>query len=173
MVVAVAGLLLSFIAGAEAAECSSTTVVLDVASTDDLQDFIDAVNCTGEGEFNVTWYGNLQVGEVIDISDQKRLTVTGSDSSVAGIDDDTDAVAVIDAGGTNGLFSLSEGSTLILNNLVLTRGDSDSGGAISASSSSAVRVVDCVFSNNTASTGGERTRNHAIYRLCTIPLVVP
>ena len=160
MVAVATGLLLYFIAGVEGVECLSNAVVIDVATADDLQNFIEAINCTGEGNFNVTWFGNVQIGVRIDISGNKRLTVTGSGSnpnSAAGIDDDIDAVAMIDAGGVNGIFSVSKRSSLNLNKLVLTGGHSLNGGAISASSLSAVRVVDCIFTNNTASTGGKRT----------------
>ncbi|CAM9295694.1 unnamed protein product, partial [Laminaria digitata] len=65
--------------------------------------------------------------------------------------------AVIDGGNSPGLFLVSNGSTLTLNDLVLEGGDAGIGGAISVADSSSLRVSNSYFTNNRASKAGGET----------------
>lgn len=152
MIVATAGLFLHFGSGAEAAACSSDTVSMDVATTSDLQSLTDAMDCTGEGYYNVTWYGKIQIDLTIEVFGQKTVTVTGYG---AAFDDIHDLGAAADAGGSARIFSVSNGSTLKLNHLALDGGDEDEGGAVAVRDHSYLHVLGCIFVNNSASAGGE------------------
>lgn len=123
---------------------------MDVGSTTDLQRMTNAINCTGEGAFDVTWNGTVPIDQRIELSDKKNLTITGSVTLVTGRPG-----AVIYARNKTGLFSVSGGSTLKLQNLVLKGGSSEEGGGVYMRSSSSVYVVGCSFIDNNASTGGE------------------
>ena len=152
------GLVISLIAGTETAPCPSGTVAINVASSADLRSFIDGVDCTGEAIFDVTWYSSLQIDESIAISDQKSVTVTGNGFPTiqAGVtDDDDDTDPVIDIGSTTGIFSVQNGSTLVLKQWMLDGGRSRDGGAVAVTSSSSLYVHDCAFTNNNATKGGE------------------
>lgn len=63
--------------------------------------------------------------------------------------------AVGDAGNGTGIFSVSNGSILRLNELVLEGGNAEYGGAVGLLSSSSLFVSSCTFANNSASQGGE------------------
>ena len=120
---------------------------MEVASAADLESMSDAINCTGEGTFDVTWIGSLQLHQSIEISDNKQLTITGSSPVPE---------TVIDGGNATNIISVSGGSTLNLVSLVLKGGNSDEGGAVAARDSSLVNVVGCSITNNNASLGGEK-----------------
>lgn len=151
-----ASLAYSLILAAEAVPCASGTVNLDVATPNDLEIFRDALACSETaGVFNVTWYGRKQMGEIIELSDMKNVTITGVAHR------GTDPAAANDAGsGTTGLFLVGGGATLSLRSLVLDGGQSEEGGAISANASAVnvVNVHDCAFTNNNASNGGDMIR---------------
>lgn len=137
---------------ADSAPCPAGAVAMDVGSTTDLQKLTTALNCSGEGAFDVTWIGRLPLRQRIDLSGNKNLTITGSSTLLTGRPG-----AEIDAGNSTGLFLVSGGSTLRLHNLVLKGGSSDDGGVVDVRASSSVHVVDCSFTNNNASTGGDTT----------------
>ena len=143
-------LLFSFLQEAESVLCPAVTISMNVATTSELQTLMTTINCTGEGAFNVTWIGSVSLSEAIKIRDEKHLTVTGSTSALTNF-----SIAAIDAGGTTGIFTVYNGSTLSLNNLVLEAGKATNGGAVDARSLSSVIVDDCVFTNNIATKGGE------------------
>ena len=139
----------SLIQAAEAAPCASGITNLDVATANDLEQFVEALACNETaGVFNVTWYGRQQVDERIDMSDMKDVTITGV--ALDGID----PAAANDAGSTTGLFVVDGGSTLSLRSLVLDGGQSQEGAAISVDAS-VVNAFDCGFTNNNASEGGD------------------
>lgn len=122
---------------------------MDVATTGDLQKFTDAINCTGPGVFSVTWYRSLLIEQTIEVSNQKNVTITGSGlQTIRGASGENNDVGT-------GIFSVSSGSSLRLNHLVLEGGSSDHGGAVVVHSSSYLHVVDCIFTNNKASRGGK------------------
>lgn len=154
----VAGLAMSFIAGAEAVPCASGTVVINVTSLADVRHLTDAMGCTGEGVFDITWYNSLEIEERIEVSDQTSVTITGFGFPTirAGLtDNDDNAGVVIDLKSTTGIFSVQNGSSLILEQLKLDGGRSKHGGAVVVTSSSSLYVYDCAFANNNATTGGE------------------
>lgn len=144
------GLFLSFTLVAGAAPCPAGTVSMEVATTAELQTMITAINCTGEGMFDVTWIGSVPLLQTIEVCGKKQLTVTGSTSTPLNLPS-----AAIDAGSTTGIFIVCNGSTLSLNNVLLEGGISSSGAAIDARVSSSVYLTDCGFTNNNATTGGE------------------
>ena len=143
-------LLFSFLQGAEPGVCPAGTISMNVASTSELQTLMTTINCTGEGVFNVTWIGRVSLVEVIEVREEKNLTVTGSTSALSDF-----SSAAIDAGGATGIFTVYSGSTLSLNSLMLEGGNVTNGAAVDARSSSSVIVDDCVFVNNIATNGGE------------------
>ena len=143
-------LLFSFLQMAEPGVCPDGTVSMKVATTSELKTLMTTIDCTGEGVFNVTWIGRVSLVEAIEIRDKKNLTVTGSTSALTNF-----SSAIIDAGGTTGIFTVYDGSTISLNSLVLEGGNEKRGAAVDARSSSSVIVDDCVFTNNIATNGGE------------------
>lgn len=157
----VAGLAIFFIPGTETASCPSDTVVaMNVTSSADVLNLTGAINCTGEGVFNVTWYNSLHIDQIIEVSHGKKVTVTGFGFPTIrpGINyDGDDTGAADDLGSTTGIFSVSNDSGLILKQLVLEGGFSEEGGAVGVTSSSSLYVYDCGFGNNNASTGGKNT----------------
>lgn len=153
-----AGWTLLFISGAETAPCPGGTVDIHVTEAGDLPRLSDVLNCTGGGVFNISWLSSLYIPQVIEVSSSKVVTVTGSGfPTISGVlNDDVDAVDVeIDSGSTSGMFSVSDGSTLSINDIVMNGGQSEEGGAIAVLSSSSLWVSGCTFKNNNASTGGE------------------
>lgn len=153
-----AGSTLAFVSGAETDPCLAGTIDINITEADDLTRLSDVLNCTGSGTFNVTWLGSLDLPQVIEVSNSKVVTVTGSGfPTIRGALNDNDYAAGVetDAGSTRGMFSVSDGSTLSLYALVLDGGQSENGGAVAVLSSSFLRVSGCTFKNNNASTGGE------------------
>lgn len=140
-----------FMSGATPAPCSSGIVSMTVTTPADLLTMISTMNCTGEGTFDVVWTGTVPLLEVVEVSQMKRLTVTGSSRAPADPSSD-----VMDAGGATGIFRVSNGSTLTLNDMVLVGGTSVEGAAIHARDYSFVRVVGCTFTKNNATNGGEK-----------------
>lgn len=145
-----AGFLAWFTAGAESAPCLATTIFMNVTTTAELQNMITTVNCTGEGMFEVSWTGSLQLGQAIELSDYKQLIITGSNPVLTVLPS-----AAVDAGSTTGIFRVSNGSTLILKHLLLEGGASEKGAAVDARSFSSVHVTGCAFTNNNSTIGGE------------------
>lgn len=141
---------------AHADSCPPGIVSVNLTSVDDVREFVDALRCTGEGVFDVTWNGRLQIDQRIEISGRKNVTVTGSHGTTS--DSTSDDHAVIDAGETTGIFLVTNMSTLALHYLHLEGGLSEyDGGAVEVKSSSSLYVFGCDFTNNTCSEGGEPT----------------
>eukprot|EP00904_Undaria_pinnatifida_P012520 jgi/Undpi1/8399/HiC_scaffold_25.g10867.m1 len=155
--------------------CPASSVTMIVSTPFQLETFIDSISCAGEGVFEVSWRGILPVQESINVFDGKNLTVTGVDFSGAASHDDTynssilgldslsassnditydDLHGGIDAGNTTGIFSVSNGSTLSLSNMLLKGGYAANGGGVKVASSSSVYAFGCAFVNNSATTGG-------------------
>ena len=149
-----------FMSGADSALCPPVTTAVTITSIGDVQNLTDALACEGEGGFNITWYSRVTIEERIEVFDRKNVTVTGVSSSRfdGGLGGDNADGVVIDAGSSTGIFSVSDGSTLRLNNLVLEGGNAENGGAVDVRSSSSFFAFGCIFSNNNASNGGERPR---------------
>lgn len=158
MLAAAAGLLICFNSEAEAAACSPRTVNMDVAKTSDLQSLADAMDCTGKGYYNVTWHGKIEMDHTIEVFGEKTVTVTGSGTTTNDIHD------TLYAGGIRIIFSVSDGSTLKLNRLVLDGGSEEEGGAVAVRESSCLHVSNCIFVNNAALAGGENIPAATRYR---------
>ncbi|MEP5375857.1 MAG: hypothetical protein ABJQ14_08715, partial [Hyphomicrobiales bacterium] len=144
------GLTTCFMSGAQSAPCHPFVVDLNVTFTADIQKLSDALACAGEGIFNIKWYSSLAIDEMIEVSDGKHVTVTGD-----ALGDDNAVGPTIDAGSSTGIFSVSDRSTLRLNNMVLREGNAEKGGAVAVRSSSDLFVFGCTFTRNNASKGGE------------------
>ena len=152
-----AGMALAFfIPSVKPAQCPSGTVAISVTSIPDVQILSDALNCTGPGVFDVTWKGDLQLDRRIDASDMKIVTVTGSGfpTHSGALDRDNDSGAIGDARPGAGIFLVSDGSALHLNNVALYGGNAERGGAVSVLSSSYLSAFGCTFTNRIAIEGG-------------------
>ena len=161
LVMMMAGWAISFVSEAQSAPCPATTVSVNVTSIADVQDLSDALTCTGESMFNVTWYPSMTLAQTINVANRKEVSVTGVGHPIirGALADGNDYDIFADAGDGNGtgIFSVSNGSTLRLNHLVLDGGNAEHGGAVGLFSSSTLFVSSCTFANNNASKGGERT----------------
>lgn len=146
-----------FVSGVEPTPCPAGTVMLAVATTADIQTLRDECNCTGQGEFSVTWAKNLTIEQRIDVADHKNVTITGSGfPTLRGtLDHEKGAGTTVVNASATGMFSVSESSILRLNSLFLEGGNGQEGGAISVVSSSSLYVWGCTFVNNNASNGGK------------------
>lgn len=153
----VVGLAVSFLFGADSAPCRSSTVQVNVTSIADLQNLTDALACSGKGAFDVTWYSSLKINQSIQVSDSKDVVVTGMGfPSIGGpLPDDTDDGVIADDGAGGSIFSVWNGSSLRLIDLVVEGGNAENGGAANLHSFSSLSVLGCTFSNNAASNGGE------------------
>ena len=74
-----------FLSGAESAGCSSTHMDVRSAAAD-AQFLVDALKCTGSGEFNVTWHGSVPLKQTLNVTEGISVTVTGTDSSRFSLD---------------------------------------------------------------------------------------
>lgn len=170
-VMLVAGLTFVSTSGPGVAPCPAGTVAIDVTSAASAQNLTDVLNCTGEGSFNITWHTSLTIDDRIDVSDNKNVTITGAGvaSTIRGaLADDSNAGGIIQDGSGTGIFSVSNRSTLRLNQLVFEGGNAEEGGAVDVRSSSSLFVFDCTFTRNNASNGGETsitaTMTSALFR---------
>lgn len=152
-----AGLIMLFMSVAQPVPCPPNATIIDVYSTADVHNLTDVLACTGEGSFNITWHDSLMVEQKIKVSDNKNVTITGTDlsSSVRGAFADGNTDNIVDDGGGNGMFSVSNGSILRLNDLVLEGGRAGTGGAVDVLSNSSLFLFGCTFRKNNASKGGE------------------
>lgn len=161
MAMIIVGLAISFMPAAESALCLSSTVAINVISPADVQNLTDVFACPGRGTFDISWYSSATITQTIEISDMKEVTITGVGVPRVGgaLADNNGAGAVVNTefGSDTGMFSVSNGSTLRLNHLVLEGGNAEHGGAISLKLSSSLFVLSCVFANNIAENGGETT----------------
>lgn len=150
-----------FLSGTASAPCVDTA--RDVTSTADAQILADDLNCTGEGEFNVIWYGNVAITQTFNVLDGISLNVTGKNYFILSLDGDEGRGTIVGDGITSktGIFYVSGNSTLTLRNLVLQGGNStieDGAGAVEAQGSAdanpTVNLIDCLFTNNTGISTG-------------------
>lgn len=138
---------------AGAASCLPGTVAISITSAVDVQNLTDSLGCEGKGYFDITWHSNVTIDERIEVSDGKHVTVTAD-----AFNEDNAADVIIDDGSGTGIFSVSDGSALRLNNIGLRGGNAEHGGAVAVLSSSALYIYGCTFTRNNASTGGETPR---------------
>lgn len=150
------GLTIFFPPGANSDPCPTGLVAVNVTSSADIENLTDVISCTGQGDFNVTWYSSLTLGQSISVHGLKNVTITGVAFPTihGGLGDDNDG----GAGGGTGIFSVSDRSTLSLNKMVLAGGKSENGAAVNLVSHSSLFVYDCNFTAHNASNGGETRR---------------
>lgn len=139
---------------AQAAPCA----VLDarvVSTTQEASELSEALLCSGAGEFEVEWKGNVSLERPITISNGSYVKVTGASAEEA----------VIDGGDAVVLFHVNDGSTLELDGLSLAYGlatysanySFGSGGAVTlASGDCQLTASSCSFVGNNAIDNGGR-----------------
>lgn len=151
------GATIFFASGAEAFLCQSSTVDLKVTSTADVNNLYRALDCAGAGSFSIMWHASLMIDRTIEVSGTKDVTITGAGfPSIRGVLFKGDnAGAMVDYRRGPGIFSVTNGSTLHLNNLALEGAVAQHGGAVGVYYSSSVFVFGCTFGSNRASMGGE------------------
>lgn len=146
---------LLFLSGAESAQCVDTQ--MEVASTSDAQELSDALNCTGGGNMNVTWYGSVTISQAFEVPGGISLTVTGSNSASMALDGASPQAIIVgnELPSDSAIFNVSGASTLTLDNMVLHGAysvENRGGGAIEAQGSVdghlTVNVIDCLFTDN-------------------------
>lgn len=151
----------------ESVACATGVVVSSVASSVDAQNFADALSCTGGGVFEVTWTGSVAITEPFKVSGGSAVNITGASGFAPAFvlsdgSSGATAAAIVRGQGGDGIFIVSDASTLTLNNLVLQEGNSSAdGGAIYVPEASVISVTDCGFLNNSATGyGGEQHWKH-------------
>lgn len=106
----------------------------------------DLDRCPGL-EFNVYWRGAIGVSQPFELSNSTTLMITG----------DSKDKSVLDGVGESTLFLVFDFSELYLEDLGLTRGYGDNGGAVTASGGASVITVNCdIYGNKATSNGGGR-----------------
>lgn len=157
MFMALVGLAITFVSGAEAAPCPPGTVSVSLTTPADLQGLRDLMDCSGQGVYDVTLHSSFNIAQTIEVINSKTVTFTGSENPTigGGLTDTNEPVAVVGEGFASSLFKVSNGSSLTLKSLVLDGGDAVNGGAVAVHDSSALHVFGCGFKNNKASFGGK------------------
>eukprot|EP00752_Nemacystus_decipiens_P017814 g15971.t2 len=111
----------------------------------------EALLCSGAGEFEAIWSGEVLVTSTIFVSNGTSLKITSSSSSTSLVFTSggaaTGSQAVIDGGDEVQLFVVDAISSLELNGLSLQRGLAGAG-AVEVMDSSLLTAVDCSFSYN-------------------------
>ena len=145
------------ISGEEITACLPGTISVNVTTNDDMHRLTDAMNCTGQGVFNVTLYSSVQVNRRIEVSNQKRVHITGSGfPAIRAEPCDNELLSASPyAGTTTGIFLVSNHSTLSINALVLEGGCGEDGGGVAVLASSCLHAYACTFRNNSAAAGGD------------------
>ena len=148
---------ISVVSGDQMKACPSGTFSANLTTPADVQSLADAMNCSGQGVFNATLYGSVQIQQRIEVSNNKIMYIAGSGfpAILAAPRDNAESSDVPDAGNTTGIFLVSGGSTLTMNALILEGGYSEDGGAVAVLSSSYLYARGCSFRNNNAATGGD------------------
>ncbi|MEP5729812.1 MAG: hypothetical protein ABJL67_10645, partial [Sulfitobacter sp.] len=130
MAMIVAGIIFSLVRGLRAAPCPADAVAVDLPSNSGVYRLIDALNCTGPGVYNVSVHGRLEIERKINISEQKIVNITGSADDDFKSTSNPSGYTVVSAVHTTGMFSVSNGSTLIITRLTLEGGSSVEGGTV-------------------------------------------
>ena len=176
---------LAFLSAVESARCAETQ--MNVASAADARNLSDALNCTGGGDFSVTWYGSVTISQAFEVTDGISLTVTGSGASSMALGDGIPYAGIVGNELTPeaGIFFVSGASTLTLDNMALQGAYSekrDGGGAIEAQGSRdahpTINVIDCLFADNFGYWAGMRRfpmsfNHHFPVGVCSRPLPFP
>lgn len=132
--------------------CPVGVTEMTVTTTEDANDLVTTLDCSGGGTFDVTWVGRVVVMQTIVVSNGSALTINGINETSS-----------IDGGDNVGLFNLSGRYQLTLRGLALQGGNAIFGGAIVAEafdtgSGSTIDVADCLFFGNRADIDGGETR---------------
>lgn len=96
----------------QAALCPVEVDTRVVSTTEEASELSDALFCTGAGEFEVEWKGEVLLERPILISNGSYVKVTGASAGEA----------VIDGGSAVPLFRVTDDSTLELDGLSLVNG---------------------------------------------------
>lgn len=135
--------------------CPEEATTLLVASTDDALELTEALNCSGPGQFEVEWSGEVMLNATIDVPEGISLKVTGSSSSSspilglfdeAVIDGGSDLLATPSVLGIQ-LFTVDENAILELDSVSLVRGWGY-GAAVSLGEGSRLVARNCSFTGH-------------------------
>lgn len=101
--------------------------------------------CPGS-DFNVYWRGAIGVSQPLELSNSTTLRISGESK------DDS----LVDGGGESTLFLVFGFSELFLEDLGITGGYGDDGGAVAASGGASISFVNCdVYGNRATANGGK------------------
>ena len=103
-----------------------------IAATSEADSLAEALLCAGPGRFAIPWHGDVMLSRTTSVSSWSPLNATGSSETT----DDADTGAVVINDGTDLLFEVDHGSTMLLKGLTFSGGNG------------AVRVADCSFMYN-------------------------
>ena len=98
-----------------------------IAATSEADSLAEALLCASPGRFTITWHGDVMLSRTTSVSNWSTLNVTGSSETT----DDADTGAVVITDGTDLLYEVDHGSTMLMKGLTFSGGDG------------AVRVADC------------------------------
>lgn len=125
--------------------CADGITEFPVSSTAQALELSNALLCSGPGQFEVGWSGNVVISRTLILSNGTSLKVAGA------------GTGVIDGGGVTRLFEVEGGASLELNGMSLTGGlasfgasSVDHGGAVYLAQDSQLSAVDCLFFDNNA-----------------------
>lgn len=139
-------LLLLFIGGriplCEAqATCESSNTVQTISTTQAATKLgQDILLCPG-GSFTAEWQGSVSIAQPLELANGTSLVITGS------------STATIDGQGEVPLFVVN-GSTLLVEGVVLSEGNGVTGGVVAAREGAKVTFLDCIIHGNYASSKG-------------------
>ena len=123
-----------------ASPCPTIVEQTVVATTLDADNLAEGLLCEGPGRFAVSWHGDVMLSRTLSVSNGTQMNVTGSSESTG---------AVIMSDGTKLMLDVDLGSTVLLTGLTFSGGD----GALRVAGESLVKVIDCSFLHNRASSG--------------------
>lgn len=126
--------------------CSEGITTLNVSTAAEAVELSDSLNlCSGSGQFEVNWSGNVLLSQTITVSNRISLRVTG-------VGDE----AVIDGGDAIGLFDVNNGPMLLLDGVSLIGGSGVDSGRVGLSSST-LGAANSSFVGNSGSEGGAKS----------------
>lgn len=104
----------------------------------------DILLCPG-GSFAAEWQGSVSIAQPLELANGTSLVITGS------------STATVDGQGEVPLFVVN-GSTLLVDGVMLSAGYGTTGGVVSAREGATVTFLDCIVNGNKASSKGGMAR---------------
>lgn len=156
------------VSGISGTPCTAERSDWVVSTSVEALELSDALLCSGPGQFEVTWSGNVVLTRTIALSDGKSVKITGAAAGEAVITSGEPPVR---------LFALN-GSTLELDRLSLVGAEAamewderiENGAGLLVSDSSRVDVFNCSFVGLQTRDGGGENWRSATLGLCGVIL---